>query len=71
MDPADDKTVTYTWDHRNRLISVTNKDNSGSVTQVVEHTYDVFDRRVSMSVDLDGAGPVTFTMSVAVGHLLV
>ncbi|KLU07314.1 biogenesis of outer membrane [Rhodopirellula islandica] len=57
-DPDDDKTVTYTWDHRNRLISVTNKDNSGTVTQVVEHTYDVFDRRVSMSVDLDGAGPL-------------
>ncbi|WDQ17308.1 RHS repeat-associated core domain-containing protein [Rhodopirellula sp. P2] len=57
-DPADDKTVTYTWDHRNRLISITNKDNSGTVTQVVEHTYDVLDRRVSMSVDLDGAGPL-------------
>lgn len=56
--PADDKTVVYAWDHRNRLLSVTNKDNFGGVTQVVEHSYDVYDRRVSVSLDADGVGPL-------------
>ena len=41
----------YTWDFRNRLTKVTDKDSYGTVTQVVEYTYDVFDRRIAKAVD--------------------
>lgn len=54
---ADDKTVEYQWDHRNRLISIVTKNNSGVVTKEVDYEYDVFNRRVSKSIDADGAGP--------------
>jgi RHS repeat-associated protein len=54
--PADDKTVETQWDHRNRLIGIVTKNNSGVVTKEVNYEYDVFDRRVSKSIDADGAG---------------
>jgi YD repeat-containing protein len=41
----------YEWDHRNRLIQVTEKDEYGATTQVVEYTYDVFNRRIGKAVD--------------------
>lgn len=47
----------YSWDYRNRLTSVVSLDASGNVTQKVDYTYDVFDRRIAKSVDPDGAGP--------------
>jgi RHS repeat-associated protein len=46
----------YAWDHRNRLTKVTFKDSSGTVTKTVEHTYDIFDRWIKRSVDVDGPG---------------
>jgi RHS repeat-associated protein len=42
----------YTWDHRNRLTSVTEP--SG---KVVSYGYDAFNRLVSRTVDPDGNGP--------------
>lgn len=57
--PADDKTVETQWDHRNRLISIVTKNNSGVVTKEVDYEYDVFNRRVSKSIDADGAGPAS------------
>jgi RHS repeat-associated protein len=41
----------FIWDHRNRLTTVIDKLASGTATQIVEFTYDAFDRRISKSVD--------------------
>jgi RHS repeat-associated protein len=41
----------YTWDYRNRLTRVTEKNAQGTVTQVVEYIYDVFDRRIGRKID--------------------
>jgi RHS repeat-associated protein len=57
--PAADKTVEYQWDHRNRLIGIVTKNNSGLVTKEVDYEYDVLNRRVSKSIDADGAGPAS------------
>ncbi|XZE36949.1 RHS repeat-associated core domain-containing protein [Pirellulaceae bacterium SH501] len=57
--PADDQTVEYQWDHRNRLTGIVTKNNSGVVTKEVDYEYDVFNRQVSKSIDADGAGPAT------------
>ncbi len=47
-------TVTdYTWDHRNRLATVTTNDTG---TKKTEYTYDAFDRRTAKRVDIDGNG---------------
>ena len=48
---SDDSSTEYEWDFRNRLIRVTDKDSEEDVTQVVEYTYDVFDRRISRALD--------------------
>ena len=45
------ETTEYDWDYRNRLIRVTDKDEYGTTTQVVEYTYDVFNRRIAKAVD--------------------
>jgi RHS repeat-associated protein len=48
----------YTWDHRNRLVTVTDRaGDGGPITQIVNHRYDVFNRWISKQVDPDGAGP--------------
>jgi RHS repeat-associated protein len=49
-------TIEYTWDQRNRLTKIVEKDSLGSVTTQVDYTYDLFDRRIEKSVDADGAG---------------
>ncbi len=41
----------YEWDYHNRLVKVTDKNSQGTVTQVVEYSYDVFDRRIAKEVD--------------------
>ena len=46
----------YEWDHRNRLVAVVTKDLDGNITADVSYTYDVFDNRISKSVDADGDG---------------
>jgi RHS repeat-associated protein len=53
-DPADDKTVEYTWDYRNRLEKVTFKRNDGTVTKRVEYYYDMFNRWTKRVLDYDG-----------------
>jgi RHS repeat-associated protein len=57
---ADDYIAEYTWDHRNRLTSVTFKNNSSVVTKVVEYECDVFNRRILKTVDTDGDTDVDF-----------
>ncbi len=54
--PADDYLTEYAWDHRNRLSSVTSKNNSGTITKSVAFEYDIFDRRIEVTIDADGAG---------------
>jgi RHS repeat-associated protein len=52
---ADDKTVEYTWDYRNRLEKVTFKRNDGTVTKTVDLRYDMFNQLTQKVVDPDGA----------------
>ena len=49
----------YEWDHRNRLVRVTEKNEYEDITQVVEYTYDVFNRRIARAVDT--TSPFTLT----------
>lgn len=44
----------YTWDHRNRLVNVTEKDSGGAVLSTVEQSYDLFNRWVRSEVDSNG-----------------
>jgi hypothetical protein len=53
---ATGEATEYTWDHRNRLVKVVHLDSSGSPTQTLEYTYDVFDRRIGKS-DAPAVGP--------------
>ena len=51
---TDDETLAtteYTSDFRNRLTKVTDKDEFGQTTQVVQYKYDLFNRRISRAVD--------------------
>ncbi|HBO45081.1 MAG TPA: hypothetical protein DD670_14360 [Planctomycetaceae bacterium] len=53
----DTNIVEYAWDHRNRLVSVTNYDTfGGDSTQQVGYGYDYLNRMISRTVDADGAG---------------
>jgi RHS repeat-associated protein len=63
----------YTWDHRNRLTSVIEKNSSGDIVKQTDYTYDVYDRRLSKSIDADGAGPGAATVQrfVYYGHHIV
>jgi RHS repeat-associated protein len=73
---ATGKVDEYTWDYRNRLVSVVSKDKFGAVLQAVAYEYDVNDLRVKKTVNgvvenyyldgdniafvTDGAGSQTF-----------
>jgi RHS repeat-associated protein len=46
----------YTWDHRNRLVTITFKNSSNVITKKVDQTYDVWNQWVKRKVDPDGAG---------------
>jgi RHS repeat-associated protein len=46
----------YAWDHRNRLITITFKNGSGTVTKTVNQSYDIYNRWVRRAVDPDGPG---------------
>ncbi|WP_153559381.1 RHS repeat-associated core domain-containing protein [Roseimaritima sediminicola] len=56
--------VAYSWDHRNRLTSITTKDSVGTVTHQVDYTYDIFNRRIVKTIDADGAGSGTATKEI-------
>ena len=57
VDKRSGQLETYEWDHRNRLKSVVTTKSDGTIVRTVDNAYDVFDRRISKIVDLDGAGP--------------
>jgi RHS repeat-associated protein len=48
---------TYTWDYRNRLTSVLEKNSGGTVIFQATYTYDPLNRRIGTNVDDDGSGP--------------
>ena len=59
LDAGDTDITEYQWDHRNRLVRVTDRAAyGGAATQVVEYTYDYLDRRIRKTVDTDGDGTV-------------
>jgi RHS repeat-associated protein len=47
----------YTFDHRNRLLSVRVKSAGGIILRESTYRYDALNRRIAKSVDPDGAGP--------------
>jgi len=55
---SDSSLTEYTWDHRNRLTKVVERASGAGqpITKQTDYKYDVFDRRISKSVDADGAG---------------
>ncbi len=44
----------YSWDHRNRLVSVRDYDSSDNLLKQVDYTYDVFNRRIGKQLSDDG-----------------
>jgi RHS repeat-associated protein len=48
--------TSYVWDYRNRLTNVETKTSGGVLTRSVAFKYDIFDRRIAKTLDLDGAG---------------
>ena len=53
---ADDYTTEYECDHDNRLTKLTYKNSGGTITKEIEYGYDLFGRRISKTIDWDGAG---------------
>jgi hypothetical protein len=49
--------TSYQWDHRNRLVKVTQQGTFGTDTRLLTYEYDVFDRRV-----------VSHTLSLSTGQ---
>ena len=47
---TDGTSIVYAYDNRNRLVSVTYKDDQGNTTETINYTYDVFDRLVGKTV---------------------
>ena len=58
LSSGDTDVTQYEWDHRNRLTKITRRDTEGGdATKTVEYVYDAFNRRITKSIDEDGAGP--------------
>ncbi|MDX1930092.1 MAG: RHS repeat-associated core domain-containing protein, partial [Pirellulaceae bacterium] len=56
------KVTEYSWDHRNRLVTVKDRNTAGgSVVKQVDYAYDAFNRLVKRTFDADGAGSGTAT----------
>ena len=59
---ATGKVTRLSWDDRNRLVSVTEQDRTGTVLMQVEYRYDVLNRRIAKIVDSDGEGTQAATI---------
>lgn len=59
---ATGETTEYTWDHRNRLARVVEKDAVGTIVTDSQYAYDALGRRLTKTVDTDGAGPAEATV---------
>jgi RHS repeat-associated protein len=53
---ATGEVTEYSWDYRNRLTQVWEKNAAGVVVRSSDYRYDLFDRRIGKTVDLDGVG---------------
>jgi RHS repeat-associated protein len=54
---ASGKVTEYTWDYRNRLTTVRDRNTAGgAVVKQVDYQYDAFNRLVRRTFDIDGAG---------------
>jgi len=59
---ATGKVTEYTWDYRNRLTTVRDRNTSGgAVVKQVDYQYDAFNRLVRRTFDADGAGAGSVT----------
>ena len=56
---SSDYETDYTWDNRNRLVEVTDKDNAGTITQTVTYQYDVENRWIGETVTAYADGSPT------------
>jgi RHS repeat-associated protein len=56
-DTGTNNSWTFTWDDRNRLTGVLEKNSGGSVIMQATYTYDALNRRIGSDVDDDGSGP--------------
>jgi len=54
---SDGERTEFTWDYRNRLTQVVVKSAGGVILKEVRFTYDVWNRRIGVWTDADGAGP--------------
>jgi len=61
--PADDYQVIYSWDHLNRLVGVTFKDEQLNVTKEITNIYDTSNRWIGQQVDTDGDGDIDVATS--------
>lgn len=61
----------YGWDHRNRLVSVTDRTTGGTQTQQVTYSYDAFNRLVKRSQQAASGGPVTTGFFIHDGDQIV
>jgi YD repeat-containing protein len=53
---ATGEVTEYEWDHRNRLVKITDRDASETATKVVEYSYDFQNRRLAKAIDSNGDG---------------
>jgi RHS repeat-associated protein len=63
---ATGKKWEYTWDYRNRLTNVKEKNASGQILKESNFTYDPFDKLIIRSNDPDGPGPQPATVTKTV-----
>ena len=59
--PGSDKYTFYAYDHRDRMVGVTQMNSSLQTTLTSEYAYNAFNQRVAKVVDPDGAGSQSST----------
>jgi RHS repeat-associated protein len=52
-DNGNDESIDYAWDHRNRLTTITFKDDLGAPVKIVHQVYDIFNRWIGQQIDAD------------------
>jgi RHS repeat-associated protein len=52
-DNGNDESIDYAWDHRNRLTTITFKDDLGAPVKIVHQVYDIFNRWIGQQIDED------------------
>ena len=68
---SDNSYTVYEWDHRNRLVSVTDKTSGGTQTQKITYSYDAFNRLVQRTSQTTSGGAVTTGYFVHDGNQIV